>query len=140
VALKSKDPLAAPAIDFGLLSDSEGRDAAVLREGLRLARKIMSTEPIARETADELTPGATVTSDDALRAAMNAEIQTVYHPSSTCRMGSDARAVVDPRLKVRSVDGLWVADASVMPSVPRGHPNAVVAMIAHRAADWIASA
>jgi choline dehydrogenase len=52
-------------------------------------------------------------------------------------MGSDARAVVDPKLQLRGVDGLWIADASVMPSVPRGHPNAVVAMIAGRAAGWI---
>lgn len=140
LTLKSKDPLAAPAIDFGLLSDSDGHDASVLREGIRLARKIMATDPMARETAEELSPGPSATSDEALRVAMNVELQTVYHPTSTCRMGSDARAVVDPRLKVRGVDGLWVVDASVMPSVPRGHPNAVIAMIARRAAGWIESA
>jgi choline dehydrogenase-like flavoprotein len=54
-------------------------------------------------------------------------------------MGSDARAVVDPKLRVRGVDGLWVADASVIPSVPRGHPNAPIAMIGARAAEWIQS-
>jgi choline dehydrogenase-like flavoprotein len=64
-------------------------------------------------------------------------LQTVYHPTSTCRMGSDPRSVVDPALRVRGIEGLWIADASVMPAVPRGHPNAVVAMIAHRAAGWI---
>ncbi|MBK7706202.1 MAG: hypothetical protein IPN69_20900 [Acidobacteria bacterium] len=64
-------------------------------------------------------------------------MQTVYHPTSTCRMGSDPGAVVDPRLRVNGFDGLWVADASVIPSVPRGHPNAVVAIIANRLADWI---
>jgi len=64
-------------------------------------------------------------------------MQTVYHPTSTCRMGSDQGAVVDSELQVRGVERLWVADASVMPSVPRGHPNAVVAMIAERAARWV---
>jgi choline dehydrogenase len=67
-------------------------------------------------------------------------MQTVYHPTSTCRMGSDERAVVDPQLRVRGVESLWIADASVMPSVPRGHPNAVVAMIANRAARWVEGA
>lgn len=67
-------------------------------------------------------------------------LQTVYHPTSTCRMGSDAAAVVDPQLRVRGVQCLWVADASVMPTVPRGHPNAVVAMIGQRAAAWVEAA
>jgi choline dehydrogenase len=84
-----------------------------------------------------MSPGVAVESDDDLLTYASTELQTVYHPTSTCRMGSDTRAVVDSKLHVRGVDRLWVADASVMPSVPRGHPNAVVAMIAERAAGWI---
>ena len=137
VFLRSADPLAPLGIDFGLLSDPEGIDASVLWAGVRLGRRIAATAPLEAENAGELRPGETVERDSDLLAYACKELQTVYHPTSTCRMGSDSRAVVDPQLRVRGVDGLWVADASVMPSVPRGHPNAVVAMIAQRAAGWI---
>lgn len=137
LALRSPDPLAPPSIDFGLLSDPEGLDASVLLAGVRLGRKIAATPPLADENAGELRPGAGVEEDRDLLDYAATTLQTVYHPTSTCRMGSDPRSVVDPRLAVRGVDGLWVADASVMPAVPRGHPNAVVAMIANRAAGWI---
>jgi len=137
VSLAGNDPLAPPRIDFGLLSDPDGVDAAVTIAGIRLARKIVATAPLAQVTAEELHPGEAARSDEDLRAAVSATLQTVYHPTSTCRMGSDAHAVVDPGLRVAGVDGLWVADASVMPTVPRGHPNAVVAMIANRAAAMI---
>jgi choline dehydrogenase-like flavoprotein len=132
--------LAPPEIDPGLLSDPEGIDASVLWEGVRLGRKIAATPPLAAHNAGELRPGTAVQSDRDLLAYAGTELQTVYHPSCTCRMGSDARAVVDPTLRVRGVDGLWVADASVMPAVPRGHPNAAVAMIAQRAAGWVQNA
>jgi len=140
LALRSADPMTPPAIDFGLLGDPEGIDAAVLCAGIRLAREIAATAPLAAESTGELRPGAQAQTDAELLAYASQELQTVYHPTSTCRMGADAAAVVDPRLRVRGVDGLWVADASVMPSVPRGHPNAVVAMIAQRASGWIESA
>jgi choline dehydrogenase len=140
LSLRSPDPLSPPGIDFGLLSDPDGIDAAVLWAGIRLCRKIVATPPLAAYADSELRPGASVESERDLLDYASAEMQTVYHPTSTCRMGSDARAVVDPELRVRGVDGLWVADASVMPTVPRGHPNAVVAMIAERAAGWVQSA
>lgn len=140
LGLRSADLLAPPAIDFGLLGDPEGVDAAVLCAGVRLARKIAATAPLAAESTGELRPGRRAQSDAELLAYASQELQTVYHPTSTRRMGVDAESVVDPRLRVRGVDGLWVADASVMPAVPRGHPNAVVAMIAQRAAGWIESA
>lgn len=140
ITLRSADPLAAPAIDFGLLTDADGIDRKVLLAGARLARRIAATAPLAAHNAGELRPGAEAQSDAALLEHLHADLQTVYHPSSTCRMGTDARAVVDARLRVRGIDGLWVADASVMPSVPRGHPNAVVAMIGQRAAGWIDAA
>ena len=135
--LRSPDPLVPPGIDFRLLSDPEGIDASVLCEGIRLSRKIANTLPLAAHNAGEMRPGASIESDRDLLAYASTDLQTVYHPTSTCRMGSDQRAVVDPELRVREVENLWVADASVMPSVPRGHPNAVVAMIAERAARWV---
>jgi choline dehydrogenase len=137
LTLQGPDPLLPPRIDFGLLNDSKGTDASVLWEGVRLSRKIAATPPLAAANRGEMSPGVAVESDDDLLTYASTELQTVYHPTSTCRMGSDTRAVVDPKLHVRGVDRLWVADASVMPSVPRGHPNAVVAMIAERAAGWI---
>lgn len=134
VRLKSGSPGDAPAIDFGLLSDPGGADAAILLAGLKLARAIAATDPLASASTGELETSAGARDDDALMAYAMGEIQTVYHPCGTCRMGSDTAAPVDPDLKVRGVENLWVVDASVMPNVPRGHPNAVVAMIACRAA------
>lgn len=128
-----------PRIDFGLLSDPEGIDAAILWEGIRLSRKVASTAPLAEDNAGELRPGAPIESEREFLDFASEELQTVYHPTSTCSMGSDPGSVVDPQLKVRGIDGLWVVDASIMPTVPRGHPNAVVAMIAARAARWIES-
>jgi choline dehydrogenase len=137
LTLRSPDPLSPPLIDFGLFSDSKGADASLLWEGVRLSRKIAATPPLRAANTEEMRPGVAVESEDDLLTYASTELQTVYHPTGTCRMGSDTQAVVDPKLHVRGVDGLWVADASVMPSVPRGHPNAVVAMIAERAAGWI---
>jgi len=137
LTLQSPDPLAPPSIDFRLLSDPEGIDASILCEGIRLCRRIANTAPLAAYNAGEMRPGAAVESDQDILAYASTHIQTVYHPTSTCRMGSDQDAVVDSELRVRGVESLWVADASVMPSVPRGHINAAVAMIAERAAGWV---
>lgn len=137
VRLKSPDPNAAPAIDFALLSDPQGRDAAILVAGAKLARKIASTDPLATELGPELPETVGAESDDEILATLKKTAQTVYHPTSSCRMGSDERAPLDARLKVRGVEGLWVADASAMPKVPRGHTNAPTAMIAARAVEWI---
>jgi len=137
VLMCSPDPLVPPLIDFGLLSDPDGIDASVLCAGIRLIRRIARTEPLAAHDGGEIRPGESIESNHDLLDYAGTDMQTVYHPTSTCRMGTDAGAVVDPELRVRGVDNLWVADASVMPLVPRGHPNAVVAMIAGRASRWI---
>lgn len=139
VRLRSADPLAPPVIDLGLLSDLDGADLRALTHGVDLFRRIVATDPLAREADGEITPGADVRGADAIRAHCASALQTIYHPTSTCRMGTDDAAPVTPELRLRGVDGLWVADASVMPTVPRGHPNAVVAMIADRAADLVAA-
>ena len=140
LSLRGPSPDDPPAIDFNLLGDPDGADARGLRAGLRLARQIVGTAPLSRYFDAEIFPGPTVVGDDDLLDALGGMLQTVYHPTSTCRMGSDSGAVVDPRLRLNGIDRLWVVDASVMPQVPRGHPNAVVAMIANRASDWIDSA
>lgn len=134
VRLQSPDARAAPVIDLGLLSDPEGHDAAVLLDGVRLARAIAASAPLESEIIAETAPGAAVVSDANLLEYVSRTIQTVYHPTSTCRIGAGRDGVVTPDLRVRGFDGLWVADASVMPSAPRGHPNAVVAMIAEHLA------
>lgn len=131
---------AAPRIDFGFFSDPGGHDRAALLAAFRLARRIAQRAPLAQEIISETAPGPDCVSDDELFAWVRQTLQTVYHPTSTCRMGSDARSVTTPELAVRGTERLWAADASVMPSVPRGHPQAVVAMIAHRGADFIAGA
>lgn len=137
VRLSSADPTHPPAIDLALLSDADGADARRLFHGVRLVRRIARTEPLARESAGEIAPGPARESDEELLSYCSEALQTIYHPAGTCRMGSDAAAPVDPALRLRGFEGLWVADASVMPTVPRGHPNAVVAMIADRAASMI---
>ena len=135
VRLSSSDPLHAPEIDPCYLTDPGGRDAAVLLEGIRRARRILSAEPLARHVSGELLPGADATDDDALHAHLRARSQTLYHPVGTCRMGENQDAVVTPDLRVRGVDGLRVVDASVIPALPRGHTNWPTVMVAERAAE-----
>lgn len=134
VTLASRQPLAPPEIDPAYLSDLDKDDMRRLIEGVRVARRIAAQVPLADEVAAERLPGSTANSDDDVAAFIRATAHTIYHPVGTCRMGSDESAVVGPDLRVRGVDRLWVADASVMPTVPRGHPNAVVAAIADRGA------
>jgi len=136
VRARSADPLVAPAVDPAFLRDPT--DAAPLLHGLRLARTIASREPLASYLADELLPGEDVRDDEGLLAHVRARSQTLYHPVASCRMGADDEAVVDPRLRVRGLDGLYVADASVIPFLPRGHTNWPTVMVAERAADLLA--
>lgn len=140
VTLRSADPLDPPAVDPRYLTDPEGRDLRTLLDGLRLARRVLAREPLATLAVSELQPGSHAQSDEALVAHVRALSQTLYHPASTCRMGSDERAVVDPALRVRGLDGLRVADASVIPRLPSGHTNWPTVMIAERAAELVASA
>jgi choline dehydrogenase len=140
VLVRSADPRVPPAIDPRYLTDPEGEDAATLLRGLRLARRVLAQEPLASFVDGEILPGEDARTDDDLRAHLRALSQTLYHPAGTCRMGSDGEAVVDPQLRVRGVDGLRVADASVMPTLPRGHTNWPTVMIAERASDLVAAA
>ena len=140
VLVRSGDPAVPPAIDPRYLSDSDGEDEATLLRGLRLARRVLAQEPLASFTDGEILPGDDARTDDDLRAHLRALSQTLYHPAGTCRMGSDAQSVVDPELRVRGMAGLRVADASVMPTLPRGHTNWPTVMIAERAATFVGAA
>ena len=106
--------------------------------GLRLARRVLAREPLSPFVVSELQPGAHVQSDEALVAHVRALSQTLYHPASTCRMGG-GEAVVDPTLRVRGLEGVRVADASVIPRLPSGHTNWPTVMIAERAAELVAA-
>lgn len=140
VTLASPRPGDGPVIDFNLLADAGQQDMQIMLEGIRLARQVAIAAPLGSDAMGEVDPGPRSLTEPALSGWIHCNVQTVYHPTSTCRMGSDAGSVVDPQLRVRGIGGLWIADASVMPSVPRGHPNAVVAMIAERAAALIEKA
>jgi choline dehydrogenase-like flavoprotein len=137
VKLRNADPLAAPAIDPRYFSDPGGADLSVLVEGIRLNREILRQSPIREVLGAESELSAGAASDAALREFIRAQCTTLYHPTSTCRMGSDALAVVDPALRVRGAEALFVADASVFPAMVSGNTNAPVVMVAERAADSI---
>ncbi len=137
IRLASRSPLDPPAIEPGYLTDPEGYDRRRLREGVRLARRIFNTAPLSEFVGRELDPGVQGDDDATLDAVLNAQVETLYHPVGTCRMGTDDQAVVDPELRVRGLDGIRVVDASVMPRIPRGHTLAPTVMIAERAAEFL---
>ncbi|MCA9563993.1 MAG: choline dehydrogenase, partial [Myxococcales bacterium] len=115
-------------------------DIDYLMDSIRLSREIMADKAISSELNGELEPGPDFADEAALRKELPNRVCTVYHPVGTCRMGSDERAVVDPELRVRGIEGLRVADASIMPSVIGGNTNAPCIMIGEKAADLIRSA
>ncbi len=137
VGLKSTDPLAPPRIDPRYLSDP--RDAEVLLAGARIMRDILLSPPLAPYRTRELYPDSGL-SDAELMKSIRRRAETIYHPVGTCRMGSDAEAVVGTDLKVRGMEGLRVVDASIMPTLIGGNTNAPTIMIAEKAADLIRSA
>jgi choline dehydrogenase len=133
--IKSADPSAAPAIHINYLATETDRRANI--DGLRILRKILAQPALKAYVTDEVYPGAKVVSDEDLLAFCRQTGSTVYHPTSTCRMGQDQLAVVDERLRVRGIEGLRVVDASVMPDLMSGNTNAPVIMIAEKASDMI---
>ncbi|MGB5695521.1 MAG: GMC family oxidoreductase N-terminal domain-containing protein [Polyangiales bacterium] len=135
VLLKSNDPADAPSIDPHFLEDPE--DLSLLITAIRKCREICAHPDLAEHLGEELSPGAERASDAELSEEIRLRATTVYHPVGTCKMGVDEMAVVDPRLKVRGVEGLRVADASIMPTITGGNTNAPSMMIGERAADLI---
>jgi choline dehydrogenase len=134
VRLASTDPFDAPLIDPNYLA--EPRDLATLVAGMELVRETVAHRAIAQEVGREMLPGSNQNGAD-LAEFVRRNASGVYHPVGTCRMGTDERAVVDPALRVRGVEGLRVADASIMPSIVGGNTNAASMMIGERAAELI---
>jgi choline dehydrogenase len=135
VQLAGADPLAAPLVDPQLLSHPD--DVATLLRGFKVGRQISRAPSFARYRAHEVQPGTEAQDDAALVDYIRRAASTVHHPCGSCRMGTDGDAVVDPQLRVRGIEGLRVADASVFPSVVGGNTNAAIVMIAEKAADMI---
>ena len=131
VHIRSADPASPPAIRYNYLA-TEG-DRQVMVEGLKLVRRICATAPLREYVTGEFLPGAQVRTDEDWLAYCREMGETVFHPTSTCRLG----VVVDDELKVKGVEALRVVDASVMPSVPSGNINAAVIAIAEKAADLV---
>ncbi|MEI9989148.1 MAG: GMC family oxidoreductase N-terminal domain-containing protein [Rhizomicrobium sp.] len=135
LTLKSADPRALPLIDPKLLSAAE--DFEPLVRGLKLARRVFAASAFAPYKASEFLPGASVEGDAPLKDYVRATAATVHHPAGSCRMGVNDDAVVTPELKVRGIEGLRVADASIFPKLMGGNTNAPVVMAAEKAADMI---
>jgi choline dehydrogenase-like flavoprotein len=139
VAIATPDPDTQPVIRPNYLATEEDRRVAA--DAIRLTRRIVSQPALAQYSPQEFRPGADIDGDEALANAAGEIGTTIFHPVGTCRMGTDDRAVVDPRLKVRGLDGVRVIDASVMPTITSGNTNAPTIMIAEKGAamvleDW----
>jgi choline dehydrogenase len=139
VRLASADPQASPVIDLGFLRS--GRDLDRLAAGMAAVREATSGQGVWTESSPQrhrqVYPGPDARTDADVRDFIRRTVGSYYHPVGSCRLGDDERAVVDLQLRVRGVDGLRVADASVMPAIPNSHPNATVLAIAERAAHLI---
>jgi choline dehydrogenase len=135
VRIKSNDPADYPAIQLNYLSTDEDRRVAL--EGLRFTRRIMAAPALASFNPREWKPGPELETDEQLLKAAGDLGTTIFHPVGTCKMGSDAMAVVDDRLTVRGLDGLRVIDASIMPRITSGNTNAPTVMIAEKGAEFI---
>ena len=137
VRVKSADPLAAPAMQPNYLSTEHDRRCAV--ESIKYARSLAATAAMQPYVLEEYRPGAQATTDaDLLEFARNFGA-TIFHPTGTCKMGSDAMSVVDDRLRVHGIASLRVVDCSIMPTLVSGNTNAAVVMIAEKASDMIAA-
>jgi choline dehydrogenase len=137
VTLRSADPHAAPVIRLNLLQAEADRVA--FRRILRFVRRYFATEPAASLVRAERSPGPAVQSDAQIDAHLRHSVSTAMHPTSSCAMGVDAQAVCDARLRVRGVEALYAADASVLPSIVSGNTNAPAIMVAEKAADLLRS-
>jgi choline dehydrogenase len=135
VMIKSSDPLEPPAMQPNYLSEEIDRQTVIA--GLKVARKIAASPALQRYIVDEYMPGRDAQSDEALLEFARNTGVTIFHPSGTCKMGSDTNAVVDARLRLHGLAGLRVVDCSIMPTLTSGNTHAPVVMIAEKAADMI---
>ncbi|MET0735757.1 MAG: GMC family oxidoreductase N-terminal domain-containing protein [Microbacterium sp.] len=140
IRLASADPTAKAVIDPGYLTDPDGIDEATMLAGLAACERIIDTDAMRTiTTGDWIQPegGASMTPAERAELSLRRYSHTLYHPVGTARMGQDAASVVDPELRVRGVQALRVADASIMPTVIRGHTNAPAIVIGEVAADLL---
>jgi len=137
--LTSADPAEKPALDFRYFTDEDDYDGRTLVDGIKIAREIATSEPLSGWLKREVCPGPDITDDEELSAYARQVAHTVYHPAGTCRMGapSDELAVVDPELRIRGLDGIRIADASVFPTMPAVNPMIGVLMVGEKCADLI---
>lgn len=138
VRLASNDPDAAPRIMARLLDSAD--DMTRLIAGCRITRNIMAAPSLAKYSREELFPGPEVETEAQWEEIVRAAAGPCYHIVGTCKMGSDANAVVDAELRVHGIENLRVADASIMPTITSGNTNSPTMMIAAKAADYILSA
>lgn len=135
IMIRSSDPRQHPAIQPNYLEAKE--DVRVMRDGIKIGRHILGQRAFDPYRGEEYGPGRQVTADADIDAYIRQTAETIYHPVGTCKMGSDAMAVVDDRLRVHGVEGLRVVDASIMPRLVNGNTNAPTIMIAEKASDFI---
>ena len=135
--IKSANPKAEPAINYNFLDAEYDRETNI--RAVRKARELMSTPPLGDIVTEELEPGPGVQTDDEILDYMRNYGQTTYHPTGTCKMGRDPMAVVDEKLRVHDLQGLRIADASIMPTMTSGNTNAPCMMIGEKCADMILS-
>jgi choline dehydrogenase len=133
--LKTTNPFDAPAMIPNSLSDPN--DQRTIVDGLKIIRRLLADRRFEPYIESEFLPGPGATTDEDLLMHARNTGGTVYHPTSTCRMGPDAMAVVDERLRVRGMEAIRVVDASIMPIVASGNTNAPTIMIAEKAADMV---
>ncbi len=137
LALKSSNMHDHPEIHPNYLATET--DCQTIVKGIQIARKIALTEPLKSQITEEFSPGREIAFDDeagTLEWARQTAV-TIYHPTGTCKMGTDQMSVVDPRLKVHGIRGLRVADASIMPRITSGNTNAPAIMIGEKASDLV---
>ena len=138
IHVTSRSANAPPAIRFNFLSTHLDREVTL--EAMRITRRIMAAPPMRDVANDEIAPGVNIQRDDELLDWVRYNAETTYHPVGTCKMGSDPMAVVDDQLRVRGIEGLRIADASIMPTLTSGNTNAPSIMIGEKASRMILAA
>jgi choline dehydrogenase len=138
IHITSSDPAAPPAIRFNFLSTEH--DRAGIIAAIRKGRELMATSPLKEITGEEIAPGEHLQSDAEVLEWVRNNAETTFHPVGTCKMGSDAMAVVDSELRVHGIEGLRVADASIMPMLISGNTNAPAIMIGEKCAEMVLAA
>ena len=138
IHVTSKSPNTPPAVRFNFLTAQLDRDVTL--EAMRITRRIMTAPAMRGIATDEIAPGVNIQSDDELLDWVKKNAETTYHPVGTCKMGSDPMAVVDDQLRVHGMEGLRVADASIMPTLTSGNTNAPSIMIGEKASRMMLAA